>query len=318
MLAVEKWAENKPFIIALCAPQLVVSTRDINIDFLHLRERRIFNRQFPLPPLSPWFALYRSHRKPLKLLKTILSEFSVYGTETIEFGEAFLEGLRMLSNGVNLKPEHPSSVEEIEQTKNSMQNMLSESFLDLKRDFDKTPPIPAVKEGFLNMFSEGELEGSFFLFVIAPCWLLYRTTPTRLYRKARLGDLDALEKLLRLDPLILHDPTVGKQIQAFRFKNKNNAYQTLLEAPLKRPKAKITRKKMKYAIAGLISAMATSFKFELEEPDIRALFDAVAKDSEDKSIDTDIADSPEAFSKAIQRDRTFWLKMLNPNPDKKK
>lgn len=318
MLAVEKWAENKPFIIALCAPQLVVSTRDINIDFLHLRERRIFNHQFPLPPLSRWFTVYRSHRKPIKFLKTFISDFSGLEKETIKSGEAAIEGLSALSSGKIIKPEHPPTAEEMEQAKNSMQNILTESFLDLKRDFDKTPPIPAAKEEFLNMFSEGVLEGSFFLLVIAPCWLLYRTTPTRLYRKARLGDTDALEKLLRLDPLMLHDPTIGKQIQAFRFKNKNNVYQTLLEAPLKRPKGKFTRKKMKYAIAGLISALATSLKFELEEPDIRALFDAVAKDSEGKSIDTDIADSPEAFSKAIRRDRIYWLKMLNPNPDKKK
>lgn len=44
---------------------------------------------------------------------------------------------------------------------------------------------------------------------------------------------------------------------------------------------------------------------ELEEPDIRALFDAVAQDN-GLEMDADIPESPEAFYKAIYRARKFW------------
>ena len=316
MLAVQKWAEDKPFFLKLLAPQLAAGARDIHMGFRHIRERRILNHQFPLPHLSSWFALYRSHRKPLNFIKPLFSEFSVFGKESIDFGEAAIEGLRMISNGMSITPDHPPTSEEVGQAKNILENLLSESFLDIKDDFDNTPYGPDIKDNFIKLLSERELESSFFCLVSTPCWLLYRISPTRLYRKARLGDLEALEKLLRLDPLMLHDPAIGKQIQAFRFKNKNNSYQTLLEAPLKRPKAKITRKKIKYTTAGLISAIATTIKFPLTEPDIRALFDAVAKDAEGKLIDSDLADSPESFYTAIWRERGFWLQMLNPDTKK--
>ena len=57
-------------------------------------------------------------------------------------------------------------------------------------------------------------------------------------------------------------------------------------------------------LAGFISVISTAFgeKFRLREPDIRALFDAVAKDSGKGDIDTYLPDSPESFVKAIQRE----------------
>ncbi len=313
MLAVQKWAENKHFFLALIAPLLVANARNLHSGFSHIRDRRFFKLQFPLPPLPPWFAMYRSHRKPLTFLKNLLSEFSVFSKETIELGEAVIEDIRTRRSGKSITPEHPLTGEDIEHVKNLMQNILSESFRNLKNNFENIPLAAAVKDDALLMISERELECSFFLLVLAPCWLLYRTTPTILYRKARLGDFDSLEKLLCLDPLMLHDPVISRRIQAFRFNNKNTDYQTLIEATLKRPKAKITLAKIKVTIAGLISVLAITFKLPLEEPDIRDLFDAVAKDAEGKMIDTDLPESPESFYSAFWRDRAVWLQMLKPD-----
>jgi len=88
MLAVEKWAHNKPYLIALLAPQLATASRDMHQGFRHIRERRINNYQYPLPHLHSWFALYRSHRKPLIFLRSLL-QFSAFGEESIgnEWGQ---------------------------------------------------------------------------------------------------------------------------------------------------------------------------------------------------------------------------------------
>ncbi|MBJ6799766.1 hypothetical protein [Geomonas propionica] len=313
MLAIRKWAQDKPFLIALFAPQLVTAARDMHLAFRYIRERRVFNHQYPVPHLPTWFTMYRSHRRPLKFTRALFSDFSSFGEEGVEFGDAIFEGVRLFNSGKLDPSELIPTVEDIKQILPLLQSTLSTSFQEIEEDLSNTPLDPSVKDAALQLFANMELEGSFFMLVLVPCWLLYRDHPTRLYRKARLGDLKALEKLLRLDPLVLHDQSIGSRIQALRFTNKTAAYQNLLEAPLKRPKAKITRKKMKYAIAGLISGIATIINKPLTEPEIRALFDAVTLDADGSPIDTDIADSPEAFAKAINRDRAFWLRAFLPD-----
>ena len=52
---------------------------------------------------------------------------------------------------------------------------------------------------------------------------------------------------------------------------------------------------------------------KLNEPEIRSLFDAVARDTGKGEIDTEIPESPEAFAKAIQRERTFWMPTIRPD-----
>ena len=313
MLSVQKWAENKPYLLAFFAPQMAANARDIHQAFRHIKERRILNKQYPLPPLPAWFAMYRSHRKPLGFLRTFIADFSIFDKEAVDLGDAAIEGFRLLSKNDYDPSEFVPTIEDIKHLHPLMQSALSASFQEIEDDFSDIPLEPSVKDAALQLFSEMELESSFFMLVLTPCWLLYREHPTRLYRKARLGEPDALEKLLRLDPLMLHDPAIGRRIQVLRFTNKTAAYQNLLEAPLKPPKARISRKKMKYVTAGLISCLSSLIKKPLTEPEIRALFDAVAQDADGSPIDTDLPDSPEAFAKAINRDRAFWLQMFHPD-----
>ncbi|MCG8584441.1 MAG: hypothetical protein MI757_07000, partial [Pirellulales bacterium] len=48
----------------------------------------------------------------------------------------------------------------------------------------------------------------FFLSVATPCWLEYHRSPWQLLLEARHGSFDSLEKLLRLDPEVAHDPAI--------------------------------------------------------------------------------------------------------------
>lgn len=46
----------------------------------------------------------------------------------------------------------------------------------------------------------------FYCRVVLPCLVAYEVTPLHLLRKVQYGDFDAMEKLLRLDPAMIHDP----------------------------------------------------------------------------------------------------------------
>ena len=322
MSAIQKWAQDKHFILALVAPQLAMSAQDINILFKDLKKNRILIHAVALPDLSSWFTLYRSHRKTSLFLKELFSGFSDFSSESIEFAEILgnFDQVKRELNKSELKQliaqmTSEEKTAQIQKMKDIQTNILDESFLDLESDIKGEPVDPKLQADFLAMFNES-ISGQFYLFVAVPCWLLYRDSATNLYRTARRGDYDSLEKLLRLDALLIHDPSIGKQVQLLRIKGKYSAYENLIESVLKKPKNKSTRKKMKYAIAGLISGISSTIDSPLTEPQIRELFDAIAQDTQKKPVDTDLPDSPEAFSKAIQRDRSYWIKLLKP--DKRK
>lgn len=314
MHEIQKWIIGKPFIFALLAPQLAITARDIHEAFQFTKQRRIMKHQFPLPNLPAWFALYRSHRKPLNFLRTLFTDFSKYGSKSIEFGEAVFEGVRQLARSNHKRIPVPSP-DKMEQIKPVMDNMLAESFQEIKDDISPPPVDPAIKAKMLALLQSMSLESSFFVLVTVPCWLVYRTSPTRLYHKARQGDFTSLEKLLNLDPLMLHDPAIGKKIQELRLKNKNTKYEKLLEAPLKDHHLNVTSLQMKYAIGGLLSAFAAVLKLKLSAPDIQRLFDAVAKDFDGHLSDHELPVG-DSFARTIYRYRQEWLKVFQPDTRK--
>jgi hypothetical protein len=267
MREIKKWLVGKPFIIALLAPQLAITARDIHEAFQNTKQRRILKHQFPFPHLPTWSAMYRSHRKPLIFLRQLFANFSGFSTASIEFGENVLNGAKEHARNKHSEMQIPTS-EEIKQIQPVMENMLAESLQEIKNDLSPPPVDPLQKELMLALLKQMNMESSFFVLVTVPCWLIYRTSPTRLYRKARQKDnFDALEKLLSLDPLMLHEPTIGKRIQELRLTNKSSKYEKLLEASLKDHHLNVTAQQMKYAAGGLLSAFATIMKQKLTAPD---------------------------------------------------
>lgn len=81
MLKTQEWTENKPYLIAVVAPQAAIAARDIHEAFHQIKDRRILAHQFPLPHLPSWFALYRSHIKPNTFIQKLFTDFSRFKPE---------------------------------------------------------------------------------------------------------------------------------------------------------------------------------------------------------------------------------------------
>lgn len=312
MSTIEAWIKDKHFLIATFGPQMAVTARDIHEAFQHTKERRIYNHQFDLPHPPSWFALYRTHKKPLTFLKKLFTDYSSFSSPSIEFAENVIEGARQLGR---LPPGTPITitVEELEQINKAKQKVLAESLSDIKSDKAAEAADPQTKDAMLSFLVGMDLESSFFVLVTVPCWLLYQIHPGRLYRKARQGNFDALQKLLNLDPLMIHDPMIGKQIQKLRFKNKSRQYEKLFEILLKKSTIHVTPQQMKYAIGGFLSALAQLLKIRLTAPDIQKLFDAVSLDFDGFNRDSCLPNSSETFARAIYRYRNDWLKAFKPD-----
>lgn len=308
MLAVEKWAQNKPQIIALIAPQMATFTRELPHIFRNLKSHRIDKIKCDLPDLPSWYALYRNHNQYCDPFKKMLLESSALVQHVASF--------EATANAVI----HDDKVTGCDHDKNHIadfsKRLLELSFDDIRSDFDNNIADQNISTSQEDFVAKHNMELSFVFMIFLPCFFLYKLTPGRLYHKARIGEVSAIDKLLRLDPLMLHDPAIGKQIQKIRLYGRTTTYQNLIEAPLKPLKFKPTPGKIKASMATLISMIAASIHHPLTSTEIRKLFDAVAQDADKRDQDNSLPSSDEAFLKSIQRKRASWQSLVQPDNKK--
>ena len=169
-----------------------------------------------------------------------------------------------------------------------------------------------MKESIFALAEQAEI--LFAYKVMLPCWHFYAISPSILFRKARNGNLEAMDKLLRIDTAVLCDPRISEHVYRLSLQKSKRKLEKILDAIRNGPKAKISMQKIKFTLAGMISILSQILGHRLKSPAIRQLFNAVAIDTgKDEMIDRDLPDSPEAFSKAIQRERYFWRSFLKPD-----
>lgn len=146
----------------------------------------------------------------------------------------------------------------------------------------------------------------FFLKIKAPCVAFYMDHPSRLYRKARLGDIDSWEKLVRIDKLLLSDPKINLHLVKASDRNDYLKLNKMLKAIEGGPRKK-SPQFSKLFTAGLISIISEVLGYKLNSTDIREIFNAAAVDSgRVEQIDEDLPYSPEALSQGILRVRKLF------------
>jgi hypothetical protein len=321
VLNVEKWAIGKPPLIAISAIQLVTFS-----DFLYeiipqAKERRLFGHQFSLPDLPVWFDLYKSPRKPIIAFGKMISEFSEQGKSLIFLFFGIRKLRILLKRNPNYFRDNPPSPEDIREGQKFYKNLCDQVFSDIKDDLDPLPVDPEEKTRFLKYLEDHEQELGFFFFLFIPSLLIFQTSPFVLYRKAVAGDIDAIEKLLKLDPVLLHEPAIGQHIQQLRLSNKTNDYERLTAAAHKLAVTDHTeiddaRKRSKVELAAIISALSQLTGKRLTSTKIADLFHKYAKDKKQEGVgDLDIP-AGESFNKAIKRHIQPWNDLLQ-KPDNK-
>jgi hypothetical protein len=271
-----------------------------------------------LPKAKEWVRLYRNHRQMQRCLVECLGRFGKNGRFFAELADAILlkgKTMRKVLESLKKRFEKMRPYEQrrfMSEAQKEVNRLYNLHLADIESDIKGK-----VDEEFNRKIKEAlnDAEISFYLRVWIPCWFLYRDYPPRLLRRARLGDVKTMEKLLRLDASVLNDSRIGENLYQARWKGKGATYEKLIEGTLKGPKAKITLKKVKYTIAGLISAITEVMGERLSEGKISALFHAVACDLGREDGDADIPDRDHiyAFAKAIQRERAFWMPTLRPD-----
>jgi len=323
MKALSNWSKNKPIGLVIIAQQIAVSAEPCSEFLKLLKVGERIEGYHKLPSSKEWLRFYRNHRIVYKYLIKAFKEFGEIAEIGVELAELIASNRKKRRQLGSTKFNNKIKEELEKLDPNEMQQLVSEinnfweyvyklSLSDIKSEINDNYDDD-FKKKFKDVLKDYEM--LFFIQVWTPCWLLYGEFPSTLLRSARGGNIEALEKLIRLDSSVIHDKKIAEFLHQARIKESKTTYDLLIKAQLKGPKNKITLQKIKMNFAGLISAVSSGLGRRLSEPEIRSLFDAVSKDTGKGDIDTDIPDSPEAFAKAIQRERQFWS--IIPQPDKK-
>lgn len=303
-LKTDEWAQGKPLHLAMLWQQMASFADDLHEILTYVKQQEHIPK---LPEADPesWLRLYRNHRL---LEKQFLSALSGLG----EF-PAIIAGLyKHLRSPAKLAM--PSDKQASLTPEESIRAIYELSLKDLEDEFAGNPFDEGMKAKIKELLINQE-----FLFqckVVLPCLFLYGLPPCKLFHRARLGDLKALEQLIRLDKLALTDFRIAQQSQRLLHRKNKCKYESVIAMAVSgAPKFPHSPKQARYLLAGLISLLSEAFRHKLAEPDIRALFNAIAEDKSGGKtvIDTVLPDSSETFSKAIQRARAFWKSVL---PDK--
>lgn len=301
MKLLREWAAGKP-IAAVCASLMgVVAAENCYRILRGIREGNLKYPASAVPDVKSWLRLYRRSRSFTRQLCE----------EVGPVGKADTFDLLLAARQIRLMP-----VEKLRDELSRVPDSEYASALKESQQFWNEQIVGALADAEGNdddnagLMLDGDAIGTagellFFILVWLPCWLEYRQMPSQLLRRARSGELEALEYLLRIDKSVIADPKVRELFHRAAHDCKDRTYRRLLSAFGGRPEGQFSRGRVKRQLAGLLSLLFHSIGHRVTEPELRDLFDLVAR-IRGTRIDDDIPDSHEAFAKALQRERADW------------
>jgi len=163
-----------------------------------------------------------------------------------------------------------------------------------------------------------KIEFIFLIYTIMPCLIFYGELPSSLMRKARLGDFDALGKLLRVDKSCIYDKILSKKLHIISYNNMQN-YNNVFKNILKDTPT-LSRKKISFKLIGLLSKISKIYGRSLKtshisSDDLIFRFYEHANNQRLDDIDEIFKRNLDAIYKDISRKEKFWK--IFKLPDKK-
>lgn len=315
----EKWSEGKSPLLKMLSFVLADGQGEIQEFLQNVKAGKKMGGYDCLPPVDEWLKFYRNHRRIYRGVTDSFRQINNDVAKAIDFYEEYLSAVRLLRHIT--KDELQEIMEELttaERNRNEKRFQEIQKMIINNFNMDNVETKKGTEEEERERLSAllNKPEVIFFMRVWAPCLYLYGDYSTSLLRKARQGDDDALEKLLRLDKTVIGDKKIMELFHQGKVAKKQAIHDLFIKSLTKKPGVNLTRRKFKHELAGLISAVSISLGQRLTSTKIKELFDANSKDA-GKGSDIDFKDQnkPQALTKAINRARSNWPTI--PRPDKK-
>ncbi len=279
MGAIQEWMDAQDPIVKYFSPVpilMILSSEIMSEAFPQARHRFNPTHQFPIPSDSAWFEMYQSPDKANDNLKAF--SVAIFGAELVDSvlsSHAVLQKIQEL-NSRGISPESLPP-EEVQQALQAFRIIIPLATKMANEWITEGKVKTSCKESVAKLFAEKPIESSYFLFVHVPCFFTYQMLPTQLYSQARLGDFEALKKLLSLDRLLFQDITMGKWINEYSFKSPNK-FKKLQRAAYAPPNKK-NPSSILLSVLRFISAFFTSINKPLTAQDLLNLLAAIDEEA---------------------------------------
>lgn len=337
-LTVHQWACNHELsiIAATYSHQAVFAAEKMHFISEKLRSREIDRRLPMLPPYEIWSKLYLDHQRffeavadqwpgvagPSADIKGTSANLRIFNRMRKENPEEVAKEIRSELEQVPVRRINAWFRLNVREARKKYRRHLEVIAEDLTDRIDDK-----VVDDFEAAITS-KVEMLFFLRVVLMCLAEYETLPIHLLRKAWHSDELSIERLLRLDDVMIHDPRIQRWITGSGGAQRVRRLQLAARWMSDGPNGKNPRLRFKQSMAGLISAMSEKMFFvwkgrtivrqPLTARQIADLFDAAYRDKmgrrEAVMVDPDISTiNDESWAKAIQRLRPIWTKVLWPN-----
>lgn len=310
------YGDGKPLIFVVIAAQIASSADDLcDLVKAFIDKKKLPQKVPPPPSVKHWISMYRRHNRMWNALIPIEDLSGIGGVTAQDASRGWRQLIAMPQDERKAALSEATSEDEIHE------------MLKLLVGVEFPPPqseVTRLVRHFEGEVEDGQdqigemidsLEMQFFFRVWVPCWILYREYPPTLMSKARNGDIDALDDLLRMDKSAVHEPRVAEHWHRIMHGGQTGAKTRLLRAMSGQPRGSVSRQKMRAFLSGMISQLAISLMCQVTEPDIRELFNRIAFSRGDKT-DYQLTPSTQGLVKAIQRNRN-WPSLPQPVPGQK-
>jgi hypothetical protein len=305
-----EWGKGKPVLFVIVARQLAAGAEEVCELVNAVLSGKLLARLSPAPPAREMLRMYRRHKAVQKAWAEMMFGGAVgSGQEDAATWQGALDEVRKFDRLP--ENERRAILEAAVQDEAAMQEMVrmwvefaAEQGQELVADLNGSGDQEAPGDDQLT-----RPEVQFYIRVWLPCMIAYGEYAPRLFARARRGNQQALDKLLRVDKSILADPLVADQFHQAHASGRFGALKGLAACirnrgkPLKRRQAKLT-------VGAFISLLAKGMKIPITMPEIQELFDAVAEvKAKGEKIDTDLPEDPETFAREtrMKRPKVRWV-----------
>jgi len=305
---IRQWIENKPAVLVNTALSAATSIDSITYWLQYDIKQKEAKRKLAIPDPDVWLKLYRKSFS-VQFAGAIL----LYGYRQ---GLNIVVAFRLIMSQSLKARRNPEAY--TEELAKEIQKMGKEKFLKRTNTYGKLmfktlnneideqlnelvdqPQALSDKEDDTFEFVMASQEISFFLRVWLPCFVLHHTEPIIMMKKARQGDMQALENLLRIDKMVLFEPKIRDQYIHAKYSPINGILNRISKAFTGRTASGVSRKKVKKQIAHFVHQMFGAMNVKLSVSDVQEFFDALAA-AKGLLRDEDII-SEEALKKALER-----------------